>query len=138
MVRDVSVEPTEEWVAEERGPLSLEHDALANLVAAVIAHTRASDADVIAHTEATAADVGARDAQLNRLLDGWGIDDIHEFNVQVGKHLDDLEAADEVRRRQSAGWGQSLSAPWTSLQDGIAWTVLVCLGLFLFWQVVLV
>ena len=130
---DVSVEPTgDERVPEENdGPLySFEHDALADLLAAVIAHTRATDADVIAHTRATAAEVGVRDAQLNRLLDGCGIDNIDEFNVQVGNRLDGLEAADEVSDRQAAGW----EPPWTSLSGGIAWVVLVCGGLLLlFW-----
>lgn len=143
MERDVTVKPTgmsgDERVAEESRPLySFEHDALVNLFALVIAHTRATDAYVIAHTQGTAADLGVRDAQLNRLLVGCGIDNIHEFNVQVGKHLDDLDAADEVSGRQSAGSGQRLSAPWTSLHDGIAWAVLVCLGVFLVWQLVLV
>ncbi len=81
---------------------------MVNLLALVIAHTRATDAYVIAHTQATAADLGVRDAQLNRLLVGCGIDNVHEFNVQVGKHLDDLDAADEVSGRQSAGGGQRL------------------------------
>jgi hypothetical protein len=136
---DVSVEPTGDVrVAEESRPLyRFEHDALATLFALVIAHTRATDADVIAHTRATAADLGVRDAQLNRLLVGCGIDNIHEFNVQVGKHLYDLEAADEVSGRQSAGWGRP-SAPWNSLYDAVAWAALVFGGLFVFWQVVLI
>ena len=108
-----SVEPTgDERVAEESGPLTFEQDALANFVAVVIAHTRA-----------TAADVGVRDAQLNRLLDAWGIGNIDEFNVQVGKHLEDLEAADEISGRQSAGWGPS-SRLWDFFA-GIAWGALL-------------
>ena len=133
---DVGVEPTgDERLAEESGPLySFGPDALANLVAAVIAHTRATDADVIAHTPATGAEVGVRDAQLNRLLDGCGIGNIDEFNVQVGKRLEGWEAADEVGGRRSAGW----EPPWTSLYGGIAWFIVGCGALlFLFWQLVL-
>jgi hypothetical protein len=118
----VSAEPTaDERVAEASGPLSLEHDALANLVAVVIAHTRA-----------TAAEVRVRDAQLNRLLDAWGIGNVDEFNGQVGKHLDDLQVADHVRDRRFAGW-ELPSRPWDSLYAGIALAILLC---WVVWEVV--
>ena len=59
---------------------TFERDALAHLVAVVVAHT-----------QSTAADVGALDTLLNRVLAEHGIKSIDEFNEAVSRHLHDLE-----------------------------------------------
>ena len=60
--------------------VTFELDALAHLIAVVVAHTRSTEADV--HT---------LDALLDRVLAEHQIQSIDQFNDKVGKHLQDIE-----------------------------------------------
>ena len=58
---------------------TFEYSALAQVVAVVVAHTRAAQSDT------------KLDTLLNQLLAEHGIKSIEDFNQEVGQCLDDLE-----------------------------------------------
>jgi hypothetical protein len=59
---------------------TFEHDALAHLVALVVAHT-----------QSTAADIAVLDTTLNRVLAEHGVKSIDAFNEAVSRHLQIIE-----------------------------------------------